>query len=353
MMGRLNPYQGQLRVRLGIKWTNGERRSNGARRVATNDCHPLMTPNQRLALRAVAGASGVACGCAGTTTSVIETQRMPSAVWIARRFLDADIAAIGVGSDNVLTATFWPSVPTSEEYRITVDERKPAIWPGATRVTDVNSLAPTAGLATILGPIALGLAAAGGSGSTRLDADGGSDEEQALNPAAARSAIAQKRRRCGRAPLLNLCSLDIPRRFIVPLARHQRPINLANTISDHCGQYDGSGRSSRGRGCVTCRSVVARHQHRAEDHRAGSLVMALLRPYRRAAEVLRELGYDEGHIAALNQAGAVAHGHGGAGFNDSGIFTRSDKAAIGIMRLSRFAPIENDCYRSALICCGA
>ena len=40
MMGRLDPYQGQLRVRLGIKWANGERRSNGARRVATNDCHP-------------------------------------------------------------------------------------------------------------------------------------------------------------------------------------------------------------------------------------------------------------------------------------------------------------------------
>ena len=114
MMGRLDPYQGQLRVRLGIKWTNGKRRSNGARRVATNDCYPCDS-HQRLALRAVAGATGVACGCAGTTTSVIETQRMPSAVWIARRFLDADIAAIGVGSDNVLTATFWPSVPTSEE----------------------------------------------------------------------------------------------------------------------------------------------------------------------------------------------------------------------------------------------
>jgi hypothetical protein len=48
-----------------------------------------------------------------------------------------------------------------------------------------------AGLVTTLGPIALGLAAAGagGLGSTRLD-DGDSDEEQALNPAAARSAIA-------------------------------------------------------------------------------------------------------------------------------------------------------------------
>ena len=66
-----------------------------------------------LVLRAVAGATaGV---CPGTTTSVIAIQRMPSTVWIARRFLEADIAAIGMGSGNVLTGTFWPSVPTSEE----------------------------------------------------------------------------------------------------------------------------------------------------------------------------------------------------------------------------------------------
>ena len=72
-----------------------------------------LAPTQRLALRTVA--TGVAGGCAGTTTSVIATQRMPSTVWIARRCLEADIATIGVGSDNVLTATFLPSVPTSEE----------------------------------------------------------------------------------------------------------------------------------------------------------------------------------------------------------------------------------------------
>ena len=45
---------------------------------------PSRLTHQRLALRAVVGVTGFAGGCAGITTSLISTQRIPSTVWIAQ-----------------------------------------------------------------------------------------------------------------------------------------------------------------------------------------------------------------------------------------------------------------------------